>query len=250
MKLWIMSDLHLESVPHPDQFDPVPPECDVLVCAGDVFGGHVEAGFKTLRRLAKQKPVITVLGNHEYWNGTFERIRASTVDLAHKYTITLLDGGSTTLGDVNFVGVTLWTDFKLGSPLGATHKTGERISTTRRGKAAEITVGDECAFHATDLNILTRKIKDTPPGRKLVVVTHHAPLPECLRPPGRAHPMAGISASDLSHLTDSGDVKLWVHGHLHHTVDLVRDGGTRVVCNPAGRRFENPKFDEGLVIDV
>jgi len=43
---------------------------------------------------------------------------------------------------------------------------------------------------------------------------------------------------------------LWVHGHLHETVDLVRPGGTRILCNPAGPRFGNAAFRDGLVVEV
>jgi Icc-related predicted phosphoesterase len=84
----------------------------------------------------------------------------------------------------------------------------------------------------------------------LVVVTHHAPLPDCLTPAMRGAWKAGNSASDLSHLTDSGKAALWVHGHIHASKDITRPGGTRILCNPAGPRFFNPAFDEGLVVAV
>ena len=46
---------------------------------------------------------------------------------------------------------------------------------------------------------------------------------------------------------------LWVHGHLHHSVDYVC-GGTRVLSNPRGywseRGNENPSFDVDLVVDI
>ena len=42
----------------------------------------------------------------------------------------------------------------------------------------------------------------------------------------------------------------WVHGHVHHSVDLVRLGGTRIVYNPAGTRFSNAAFQDDLVVEV
>jgi Icc-related predicted phosphoesterase len=83
-----------------------------------------------------------------------------------------------------------------------------------------------------------------------VVVTHHAPHPACLPP---AHPsgwLAGNSASDLSDLTDAGTAVLWVHGHIHEAVDMIRPGGTRIVCNPAGSGFTNAAFRSDWVIEI
>ena len=57
-------------------------------------------------------------------------------------------------------------------------------------------------------------------------------------------------ASDLSDLM-APNVKLWVHGHMHNSLDYV-ERNTRVVCNPRGYvPFEpNPDFNPSLVVDV
>lgn len=87
-------------------------------------------------------------------------------------------------------------------------------------------------------------------GRPLVVVTHHAPHPLCLLVSYRTGWNAGNAASDLSNFTDASRIALWVHGHIHDSVDLVRLGGTHIVCNPAGFRFGNPGFRDDLVVCV
>ena len=56
--------------------------------------------------------------------------------------------------------------------------------------------------------------------------------------------------ADLSALTDSGRAALWVHGHVHQSLDLIRPGGTRLLCNPAGAGFANLAFDENRVITL
>ena len=61
---------------------------------------------------------------------------------------------------------------------------------------------------------------------------------------------AGNSASDLSHLTDTGLVDLWIHGHTHRTQSLLRPGGTRIVTNGAGPRACNVDFLDDLVLSV
>ena len=53
------------------------------------------------------------------------------------------------------------------------------------------------------------------------MVTHHAQHPLCLPAAHRTGWVTGNTGSDLSALTDTGRIALWVHGHVHHTVDLV-----------------------------
>lgn len=65
-KLWILSDLHLETLPYPDNFRPEPPAFGVLVAAGDIWESDPGRGFALLRRLAGDKPVVFVMGNHEH----------------------------------------------------------------------------------------------------------------------------------------------------------------------------------------
>ena len=137
-RLWILSDLHLEAVPHPDAFDPSRPDFDVLVCAGDVWEGRTDLAFAHLRRLAGDKPVVFVMGNHEHWNGevgenlTEARLHAEAND------VTLLEGEETMIegtrpdgtpfGPVRFVGSTLWSDYRLaGTGVDPRAETGEAV---------------------------------------------------------------------------------------------------------------------------
>ncbi|WP_152048600.1 hypothetical protein [Aureimonas psammosilenae] len=82
----------------------------------------------------------------------------------------------------------------------------------------------------------------------LVVVTHHAPHPNCVRTEDDGTFFAGNGASDLSALLDTGRINLWVHGHVHHCVHMPVPSGTVIRCNPAGTRFSNLDFDDNLVI--
>jgi len=66
-RLWVLSDLHLEAVPFPDGYDPIRPEFDVLVAAGDLWRGEPEKAVATLNRLAGGRPAVFVAGNHEAW---------------------------------------------------------------------------------------------------------------------------------------------------------------------------------------
>jgi Icc-related predicted phosphoesterase len=250
-KLWIFSDLHLESVPYPDAFEPSRPDFDILVAAGDIWEGDTLRGFRKLREFAGEKPIVFVMGNHEHWNGEISENLQMARLLAAEYQITPLDNEAAEIDGVRFVGGTLWSDYGLGGSLPDPRaETAEQIDVAHDGGTHLITVGDAIDLHRNSLTKLETLISEHAGDMPLVVVTHHAPHPDCLTPSMHGTWKAGNSASDLSHLTDSGKVDLWVHGHIHASIDMERPGGTRILCNPAGPRFANVSFDEGLIIDV
>jgi predicted phosphohydrolase len=247
-KLWILSDLHLETLPYPENFRPTPPAFDVLVAAGDIQEGDPGRGFSILRRLAGDKPVVFVMGNHEHWNGIVDEDLALAGMLAAQVGITLLDGTGAVLAGCRFVGTTLWSDYRLAGCLDPRTPTGEPVEVAHDGGSHLLTIGDAAALHRRARAALAARMAEGDGALPLVVVTHHAPHPDCIHPARRGTWNAGNSASDLSALTDAGRAALWVHGHVHHTIDLIRPGGTRILCNPAGTGFANPTFDDTLVM--
>ena len=251
-RLWILSDLHLEALPYPENFRPDPPAFDVLVAAGDVWQGDPGRAFAVLRRLAGDKPIVFVMGNHEHWNGVVHEDLILAQALADQAGITLLDGTSATIAGCRFVGTTLWSDYRLAGDLDPATPTGESIDVAHDDTGGHhlLTVGDAAALHRRAVAVLGAGIATDDGALPLVVVTHHAPNPDCIHPNRRGTWNAGNSASDLSALTDSSRVSLWLHGHVHHSLDLTRPGGTRILCNPAGSGFANLAFDEGYVIAI
>ena len=263
-KLWVLSDLHLEAVPHPEAYQPRCRGFDVLVAAGDVQHGSARA-VATVARLAAGKPAVFVLGNHEPWHRELGVERAAARRAAARHGVTLLDDAEATLAGVRFVGGTLWADGRLGGQDAAPGQaTGELVRVAQDGGGTRLlTNGDHAALHARTRGVIEAALAGPgedgsnlhhtgfpPAGCPVVVVTHHAPHLLCVPAAYRQHWAAGNSASDLSHLTDSGRAALWVHGHLHESVDLVRPRGTRIVCNPAGPRFGNAGFRDDLVVEV
>ena len=76
MKLWILSDLHLDH--QPDDLIVEPPDHDIMVCAGDVRDDLVKA-IASLEDLTDQ-PIIFPAGNHEFYG--FEG-KALSLSLIH-----------------------------------------------------------------------------------------------------------------------------------------------------------------------
>ena len=250
VRLWIMSDLHLEAVPHPEAFRPTRPEFDVLVVAGDVWEGDSRRALEIVAALADGRPAVFVMGNHECWDHELQRARTVARRMADRLGITLLDDSDAELAGLTFVGGTLWADGRLGGQDAAPGQpTGERIQVGQGGDTQPITNGDEAVLHGRTRSVIEAALAKSRDGR-LVVVTHHAPHPLCLPAARRTGWAAGNSASDLSALTDSGRIALWVHGHTHDTTDLVRPGGTRIVCNSAGPGFTNLGFRDEWVLEI
>ena len=249
-RLWIMSDLHLETVPYPEAFRPKRPAYDVVVVAGDVWEGDPGRALETVAALAGQKPAVFVMGNHEPWNDLLQRTRDVALYAAKRLGVTLLDDSEATVAGLDFVGGTLWADGRLaGRDATPLRETGERITVARGSAMGLITSADEAAMHMRTRAFI-ESIMAQSRDRHLVVVTHHAPHPACLPRGQRSGWLAGNAASDLSQLTDSGQARLWVHGHMHATIDFTRPGGTRIVCNAAGPGFANLSFHDQWVVEV
>jgi predicted ATPase/Icc-related predicted phosphoesterase len=109
-RLWILSDLHLEAVPHPEAYRPPRPEFDVLVVAGDMWEGDIGRALETVARLADGKPGVFVLGNGEASGSDWQSARALAARAAKRLGITLLDDSEAEVAGVRFVGGTLWPD--------------------------------------------------------------------------------------------------------------------------------------------
>lgn len=251
-RLWILSDLHLETSPYPQSYHPRTPDCDVLVVAGDVFQGDASRALRIVAQLADGRPSVFVMGNHEYWNGAVPADLEPARDEAARLGVTLLEGDEAEIGGLRFLGGTLWADGWLGgSRIVPSAFTGEPIEVTAGVEGHRLlTNADAARLHGLLRTRLETQLSGPRDGRPVVVVTHHAPHPLCMPEHLWGSWAAGNSASDLSHLTDTGAVDLWVHGHTHRTQSIVRPGGTRIVSNAAGPRAANTDFLDDLVLSV
>ena len=68
MKLQILSDLHIEFAP----YEIVETDADVVILAGDIHLG--DRGFKWAKENIRNKEVIYVLGNHEFYREATPRL--------------------------------------------------------------------------------------------------------------------------------------------------------------------------------
>lgn len=252
MRLWVLSDLHLEIADLPGPLEV--PRADVCVIAGDLCNG-IDRGIQWIERhIAPSMPCVYVVGNHEFYRGSImEDLAAGKAVASNTRGIHFLQNARVSLGGVTFVGTTLWSDFRLAGHQGlAMSHAKERMNDYRkiayqRMPWRRFRPTNAVRLHTEGVAFIEKAIRDT--SSPMVVVTHHAPLPQSLQNPKSGDLLNAAYASDLSATLDLGSPQLWVHGHVHASCDYVHSR-TRVVCNPRGYGSENEQFDWKLVIDI
>jgi predicted phosphodiesterase len=280
VRLWILSDLHLEltrgwDLPAGD----VRPQFDVLVVAGDLIP-RMERGVRWLRERVPDRPVVYVPGNHEAYGTDIDRTVEKAMEAAEGSKVFVLQDRWIRLGDVTFAGSTIWTDFDLfDDQRRAIAVAAERMNDFRKIRTARY----EQRFrphHAYARHLQSRAFLDSemrkPRSGPLVVITHHAPMPSRAYRRAGHYPGSRLSDEDVltaayrSDLTSLmwpapiGDGKpalrpadVWIFGHTHESEDTVI-GATRVVSNAKGygpwppqqRAWDNPRFNPNFVIEI
>ena len=271
MKIAIASDVHLE---FGDLILKNEENADVLILSGDicvaadfrksdslgiVSYGKSERYVDFFTRCASEFPsVIYVAGNHEHYHGDYaETFTILRNFLGHIPNLHILDKEHVTLGDVTFIGGTLWTDMNAQDPVTLAHirvkmndfrvieNSNEMVSYRTfdvneegteipkfRKRPAKFTPEDTVQDHKKMLEYIN--VTSEPLG-KYVVVGHHAPSKASTHPRYQTEVIVnGAYSSRLDQfILDNPQIKLWTHGHTHEEFDYMI-GTTRVVCYPRG----------------
>ena len=246
MKLNILSDLHLSV----GWLDRPRNDADVVVLAGDIARPRESVAWA----LGFDKPVLYVLGNHEFYGGSIEGTADELKRLCAGSHVHVLDDDETVIDGVRFLGSTLWTDFMLFGDgdaaaqrwrVRATSCAISAASGTGGATSALFTPEDSAALFERHADWLDRRL-DAAHAGPTVVITHHAPSRQSIHPRYAESLLNACFVSDAEHLVDGDRAQLWIHGHTHDSFDYSLHG-TRVVCNPRGYAKagvnENPRFD-------
>lgn len=255
MKLYVLSDLHLEF----STFEPFKTDADVVVLAGDI--GKGTSGIEWARSAFPGKEIVYVPGNHEFYGTQRPEILDAMRAAAKESGVHLLDNDDVLIlsqdkqDSVRILGCTLWTNFRL---FGDDMKC-QAISAGQYGlnDFRLIREGGKCfspersiELHEESLAWLKEKLNE-PFNGKTVVVTHHLPSARSVVEQYKDSLLSACFASELDYLF--GKMVLWIHGHTHDNLDYEVNG-TRVVCNPRGyvtyRNAENFDFNPKLVIEI
>lgn len=249
MKIQVVSDLHLEFA----DFDLKNAGADVLVLSGDILIAKYfdkkspdssSQGYQQynsfLKRVSNEfENVVYVAGNHEFYGGKWEKtLQLLQAQCAQYSNIHFLEAQCVTIGDIIFMGATMWTDMNNRDPL-TMHGVRYMMSDYKAIKNdtygyRPLKVDDTVIRHQNSLGYFKHVLKDRP-NQKFVCVTHHAPSTSSISAQFLSQTM--MNAAFVSNLDefilDHPQIKLWTHGHTHEPHDYMI-GTTRVVCNPRG----------------
>lgn len=262
MRLLVISDLHLEFGPF--KFSSALPDFDVAVFAGDI-GKPVTAAIEWIQserqKTLKDRPVIYIPGNHEFYGSEMKSALANGRAAAELAGIELLARQSVVIDGVRFIGCILWTDYRLhGRPKMSMIVAGQELNDHRLiryrehdGHYSRFMPWHAAAEHRLDLAFIRSELAAVHDG-PTVVVTHHAPHPGSVQPRHQGSSLSPAFASDLGTLIEEFQPEIWIHGHNHGSHDY-RIGRTRIFANQAGYPNlhgdrENPGFDPHCVIEV
>ena len=166
MRIHILSDLHSEFAAfHGNQMD-----ADVVVLAGDVHTGA--NGIKWILETFRDRTVIYVLGNHEFYGQKIQKLIANIKDIAYGTNVHVLENDRVEVGGLVFLGTTLWTDFRLlGDPVISGAVAQANMNDFRRIRLLpayrRFLPSDARAFHALSLEWLTRQVENAQGKRSL-----------------------------------------------------------------------------------
>lgn len=250
MRLRILSDLHLEC----GMFHYLPAGEDLIILAGDV-ADQSRVGRRQRRRLwdsisATGVPAVYVLGNHEFY-----RDRSPRVQIERRMrrelppTITMLNSGVLDIGGIRILGCTLWSDCG-----GQSHSQQEAEREIADFAWMQDDEGDPLSavimaeWHHMEREWLDRQIETA--NRPVVVVTHWQPSAASTRARDRGGNLTPYFETDCRDLLRE-PVCLWVHGHIHDSMDTI-ERGVRIICNPRGYvpSEVNAAFDDHLIVTV
>ncbi|MET1083453.1 MAG: metallophosphoesterase [Burkholderiales bacterium] len=253
MKLNVLSDLHLNV----GGMDRPRNDADVIVLAGDIARPREAAAWA----LGFDKPVLYVLGNHEFYGGSIDSTADELRRLCADSHVHVLDDDEIWIDGVRFLGSTLWTDFRLfgdgdarGAAIAAAQHFMRDFSRIRTNGtvSAMFTPDDSAALFGRHADWLDRQLAAAHDG-PTVVITHHAVSPRSIHPKYAESLLNACFVSDAEYLVNFTRVQLWIHGHTHDSFDYILHG-TRVVCNPRGYVKngvnENSHFDPDLIVEV
>lgn len=256
MKIRILSDLHLEHFCASQVF-PVGTG-NVLVLAGDILcakhlktDGYIHAVYdRFLNDCSKNYDnVLYVMGNHEAYSYNYEGTKKKIKEnLPHNFH--LLDDDTVKIGSWNFIGFTLWTDFRGENPLEMmeAQTTINDYKVIRIGpKYRKLNPSDTLSFHKKSKEYLLNQLQTL--TENVFVISHHAPSYQSIPQEYKKH-SNGACSSNLDDLILSyPQIKYWCHGHTHTFFDY-KIGECRVICNPGGYPGQNTGFNPDFEIDI
>ena len=248
MKIQIISDLHQEFGLTELSFD----NADVVVIAGDVNLGI--KGLHWIQSRIKDKPVIYVLGNHEYYKSAYPKVLNKLKRLTENTNVHILEDSFIDIDDIRFHGCTLWTDFSIfGDPMEygiiCQSVMNDYKMIKRDPSYSKMRTIDTYKIHQVSRKWLDESLQNSKKSKN-IVITHHAPSLQSVSEQYKNDPVTAAYASNMEDFIFKHQPNFWIHGHIH-TPSHYQLGKTEIICNPHGYIDEPYNgYEKELIIEV
>ena len=258
MKIFPISDIHILMRPDffledniKEFFDIVVEEAGddklVLCFCGDV--GDRYFGLSWLTKVSNLYPdldILYLLGNHEFYGSNLELLPEDLFlinNLAGSRRIHIFDNNDHfkyTIGDVTFIGATLWSDFNKQSPaaMNIAQRSMNDYRYIKSGiKYNDITANTILNHHCCQKKYIFKALKET--SGKKVVMTHHLPYVDFDGHSGDALAYAYGSDFDekFNELPAESLPIYWLSGHTHTSrvkIGHFTNGDIQFISNQMG----------------
>jgi len=253
----LISDIHLEFY----KLSNIPfiiPTADYLILAGDIGKPKSDIYYTFMQDCSEKfKHTFVICGNHEYYSNhhTIQQIDDHFIHLNNEWSnVHFLQRMSFELDDIIILGCTLWShipDSMLSSIVDMMNDYNHiMIGKNENHKYIKLDPNYVNQLHQNDLEWLRRNIESLSTDKKILIITHHAPL---MKMAGKYYDQILNCAytTDLSDFIIShSNVKMWCCGHTHQHVDLQIEN-TRVLSNCKGYPGEKScNYVEGLSFEL
>lgn len=248
MKIQVLSDLHQEFGIVDLNFS----KADLVIFAGDINLGI--KGIEWIKANISSIPVLYILGNHEYYKGSYPKTLNKIANSALNSNIHVLENKSVVINNITFHGATLWTDFQIfGNPriYGSLcqEKMNDYKKIRRDPSYSKLRSIDTFQMHLASLAWLEKSLTDSSTNKN-IVITHHAPSMKSVPIQFREDPVSAAYASNLESVIETYQPDYWIHGHIHSPV-TYNIGKSIILSNPHGYVDEPYNgFKPELLIEV
>ena len=242
---------------------------NLIVMAGDIDIGLHGITYADRVSLFLGAQVVYVMGNHCAYNGRdldklIPELRAAAKATCGR--VTFLENERATLefrGELlHVLGCTLWTDYRLNGSDDAA--VDQAILAAARGLNDHTHIymrGNQFhPYHARQLHDVSLawlrremtwiRVTEGPDARVLIV-THHAPIPDANPQEYRGGKLSPAFASDMTAEIKLWEPDAWIWGHTHHSMQ-AQIGRTTLISSQRGYVCSEPGADvyEPLVVDL
>jgi len=236
--LQFMSDLRLD-FNSPDELPPIPVIAPTLALLGNV-GYPSDPRFEEflLHQASRFETVLVVAGRTEHYSGYPESysLMDELCRKAEKKNIIFMNRKSVVIGDVKFIGTTLWpyVEKQFAETCESQLEDYKNIQVDDEdgsGKKHHMKVRDHNKWHKQEVSWLTDELISAKSSNQVVVVlTYHPPTARFIDASVKNPALRATQSSELDHLLGA-PIAAWCFGHTDQQCDSTVNG-TKLESNP------------------